>query len=763
MPFAPTTKALLDTLPASGQVLAPGARFTVASGGSPTDLSAGGRALESRCGGRWADLSIVWPASVEPLLDALRHPRPFALDLRLLDDAQGHPVHVHCAGHWLAERREHLCQLADISDLQAAHDTTAQRLRLLQSMVDGLPLLVIQFDTDPELRCAFAAGDLLKLLLPRRQDPAGHGASHLFGPRLFEHLREEIRAGLQSGGVRPFIWRTPDTQGRERVLEGTLRSLRDGQGRPSGHLLDALETTAYHETLAALTASETRLRRFVTASSDAIVVHVDQRIVDANPAACRLLSTSAEALQQRNFLDLIAEEDRAAYLAPAHAQAHEARQCSLVDRHGTRIAVELTGRAVQRQGRRMQMAIARDVRDRREAQARIHELIDHLSAQKDRAEAADRAKSLFLSAASHDLRQPVHAIGLFLTTLEALVQRPHLPLDTLDAVTQRMGASLDALGRLLNALLDVSRLDANAVLVHPVPVSLNTLFDEMAADLGDSARSKGLWLDVARTSAWVHSDPVVLRRMLDNLVANAIRYTPRGRVLVGARRRGAFVEIQVWDSGIGIPADQLDAIFGEFYQVSPASAPDHGLRGLGLGLSIVKRSAKLLDARLNVRSTPGRGSMFSVTLARCDPPPLAPVAPQAAADADAGPRGPRAPRHVLVIDDDAMVLQAMQQLLRAWGHQVWCAADPDQAVVLAIEHADQIDLVLSDYHLNQQITAPECIDTIRACLSRPVPVHIFTADTSVPVLQEIRALGFPLLHKPVRHDALQQILDQGWP
>ncbi|MBN9370922.1 MULTISPECIES: ATP-binding protein [unclassified Hydrogenophaga] len=736
----------------------PGARFTVPFGGTPTALSAASRALEARLPGHWSDWSIVAPAARAALLAALRQTRPFALSLRLLDDAHGQPVHVRCQGHWQAARLSHLCQLADISDLQAAHDTTGHALLQLQEMVDSLPLLVIQLDTSPELRCAFAAGSLLRLLVPYQQNPVGQAALGLFGPALFAHLRQEIQAIQPAGGARPFIWRAHDDQGQLRVLEGTLRTLIDSQGRPSGHLLDSLETTAYHATMAALTASEERLRRFVIASSDAIVVHMDERIVDANPAACRLLSTTAEALRERRFLDLIATEDQAACLAHADAASHEAQECHLVDRHGTRIAVELIGRTVQRKGQRMRMAIVRDVRDRREAQARIHELINHLSAQRDRAEAADRAKSLFLSAASHDLRQPIHALGLFLTSLETLVQSRYLPLPALEQVTRRMGASLDALGRLLNSLLDVSRLDANAVVVHPIAVPLAPLFGELAADLGDAASSKGLRLDVVPTRAWVFTDPVVLRRIVDNLVSNAIRYTRQGRVLVGARPRGACVELQVWDSGIGIAADQLDAIFGEFYQVSPASASDSGLRGLGLGLSIVKRSAKLLDARLNVRSAPGRGSMFSITVPR-GTPAAAPLAPPPSPAAKR--RASSAPRRVLVIDDDAMVLQAMQQLLQAWGHQVWCAADQDQAVMLAITHAEEIDLVLSDYHLGGQVDAAQFIGTVRACLVRPVPVHVFTADTSVPVAQNIRALGLSLLHKPVQHDLLRQVLEQG--
>ena len=270
---------------------------------------------------------------------------------------------------------------------------------MLQEMVDGLPMLVIQLETGPDLRCAFAGGALLELVTPHSQNPVGRDAPGLLGPELFAQLQARLR-DCPPGQTVPLTWRVRDPQDETRVLEGNLRSLVDAEGQPSGHLLDALETTAYHATMSQLQASEERLRRFATASSDGIIVHVDQWIIDANPAACHLLGTPAEALRQRRFEDLIAPEDRASYQALADRESHEAHECELIDGRGARLAVELIGRTVQRQGKRMRMAIVRDLRDRREAQARIRELIVHLSAQKDRAETADRAKSLFLSAAS---------------------------------------------------------------------------------------------------------------------------------------------------------------------------------------------------------------------------------------------------------------------------------------------------------------------------------------------------------------------------
>src|SRR5690606_7798936 len=269
-------------------------------------------------------------------------------------------------------------------------------------------------------------------------------------------------------------------------------------------------------------------------------------------------------------------------------------------------------------------------------------------------------------------------------------------------ICRRMQSSLDGLGQLLNMLLDVSRLDANAVQVQIGPCALTPLFQELQQEFVELASAKGLRLHVQPCSAWVGTDATVLRRILSNLMANAVRYTHRGRVLLGARRRGTRLEIQVCDSGIGIVPEHLEAIFEEFYQIGQSRARRDESHGLGLGLSIVKRSASLIGAELHVRSTPGRGSIFSVSVPCCEAPPASAAAQPAQPDAPTH-AGSTGQRNVLVIDDDEQVLAGMQQLLQIWGHRVWCAASADEAAVLAIEHAADIDLLLSDYRLGGNI------------------------------------------------------------
>src|SRR5690606_15798072 len=275
-------------------------------------------------------------------------------------------------------------------------------------------------------------------------------------------------------------------------------------------------------------------------------------------------------------------------------------------------------------------------------------------------------------------------------------------------ICRRMQSSLDGLGQLLNMLLDVSRLDANALQVQIGPCALTPLFQELQQEFVELASEKGLRLHVQRCSAWVGTDATVLRRILSNLMANAVRYTHRGRVLLGARRRGTRLEIQVCDSGIGIVPEHLEAIFEEFYQIGQSRARRDESHGLGLGLSIVKRSASLIGAELHVRSTPGRGSIFSVSVPCCAAPPAS-VLPDPEPVASSAGTGQR---NVLVIDDDEQVLAGMQQLLQIWGHRVWCAASADEAAVLAIEHAADIDLLLSDYRLGGNITAVQAIAAV---------------------------------------------------
>jgi PAS domain S-box-containing protein len=614
-------------------------------------------------------------------------------------------------------------------------------------------MMVAYFGPGPGGRCLFANRQFADVLgldeksiqnLPARLVVGKAMRREVFKnarPLFQQRLTVVFQCGAAIGGV-----------GKQ--LEVTMVPDIGADGQVQGVHVVMTDVTDAHQAEGALRESQDRLSKFMEASTEGVLFHRDGVITDANPAACRLYGADLASLLGKSILDFVTPAHLGAALRTIALPADSLLESEIVTSQGEHIPVEVIGRSMLRHGERLRMVVVRDIRDRRQAQGRIQELIMGLRTEKDRAEAADRAKSVFLAAASHDLRQPIHALGLFLTALRSMAQAPSVPPGELGLICTRMQASLDGLGQLLNMLLDVSRLDANAVEVTRNPTSLARLFAELDQAFHPLAQEKGLQLRVVSSPLWVDTDLTVLRRILANLLSNAVRYTHRGRVLLGCRPRGQEVEIQVWDQGIGIADEQREAIFEAFYQIGPSTALNHESHGMGLGLSIVKRSAQLLQAPLQVRSQPGRGSVFSIRVPRCAAPSLPAPSSQAPAYArTAHSRG------VLVIDDDAQVLNAMHSVLSVWGHRVFCAASPDEAVLMAIEHGQEIDVLISDYRLGGMVTAVDAIAAVHACLPREVPTYILTGDTSPQRIQEASVLGFPLIHKPVDAHTLRALLD----
>ncbi|MFY9458188.1 hybrid sensor histidine kinase/response regulator [uncultured Aquabacterium sp.] len=370
--------------------------------------------------------------------------------------------------------------------------------------------------------------------------------------------------------------------------------------------------------------------------------------------------------------------------------------------------------------------------------------------------AANAAKSHFLASASHDLRQPVAAIGLITDLLQSRVTDP-----ALRSLTDRLTRAVNSMESLLKGLLDLSRLDSGTVDVQRRRVKLQPLLEAVTNHEMESARHKGLWLRIRPTDATVWTDPVLLEQILRNLVGNAIRHTTQGGVLVGMRRRGNTWVLQVWDSGPGIePADQ-QRIFEAFVQLSnPARERS---QGLGLGLAIVQRAATLLDHAVGVRSVVGRGSVFSVTM------PAATLAPGVGHGTDtaasgstlqAGPTGastalPAIPaRRVLVIEDDRGLRDTLVSLLQSWGVAEVHAGDSLASVKTL--PAGHWDLVVSDHRLGDG-TGREVIAHLRAAQPR-LPALILTGDTSPEQLAELARSGLPVLHKPFRSEKMRAMI-----
>ncbi len=378
-------------------------------------------------------------------------------------------------------------------------------------------------------------------------------------------------------------------------------------------------------------------------------------------------------------------------------------------------------------------------------------LIQQLQQEKDRAESANQAKTHFLAAASHDLRQPVHALGLFAGTLHLLAQQAQPSREMLATIASRIQASLHNMGNLLNSLLDVSRLESGTVKVRLEPCPAQKLFDALENEFGATARNKGLSLRIVPSCLWVEADSMLLSRILSNILANAIRYTPSGGIVVGCRRRGSRVAFQVWDTGIGMDEQQLPHIFREFYQIENVARQQE--QGLGLGLSIVKRSAALMHAAISVESMPGKGTVFSVELPRADTIQATVVRMQEGTN--------RAARTlaILLMDDQQAVLDATSALMTAWGHTVITARNIAEAVAAVERSGQRINLILADYRLEEHATGTDAIHAVNARLPQPAPAVIITGDTSPERIQEAAASGFTILHKPLSPEMLLQVIE----
>ncbi|HSQ71521.1 MAG TPA: hybrid sensor histidine kinase/response regulator, partial [Rubrivivax sp.] len=369
------------------------------------------------------------------------------------------------------------------------------------------------------------------------------------------------------------------------------------------------------------------------------------------------------------------------------------------------------------------------------------------------AEAASRAKTQFFAAASHDLRQPLHAMGLFAEALRQRVRDPEVA-----SLVNSINESVDALEGLFGELLDITRIDTGGVEVNPAPVRLRELFGRLRLHFEPIAFEKGLQLSFRGGERVAQADPVLLERILRNLVSNAIRYTDDGGVLVSARLHQGKLRMQVWDSGIGIGAASLPRIFDEFYQAqSNRPLQPHHRKGLGLGLAIVKRLAELMGPEVTVRSRVGHGTVFSFEL------PLG----KAPRSWDAPPSMARAPlgltlqgRRFLVLEDDATVREGLEVLLQAWGATVEAFETVDDvAAALASPAAQPPDLLLVDYRLPQGTTGVDALRLLRARWpGRALPAIVITGSSLGGHEDEALTHDFHLLIKPVLPNKLRAMI-----
>jgi len=370
------------------------------------------------------------------------------------------------------------------------------------------------------------------------------------------------------------------------------------------------------------------------------------------------------------------------------------------------------------------------------------------------AELANRAKTQFFAAASHDLRQPLHALGLF---AEALRQKSRDD-ETMHLINS-INSSVDALDGLFSELLDITKIDTGGVEARPVDFQLEDVFRKLRLHFEPNAFEKGLALRFRGGHRHAHADPLLVERILRNLTSNAIRYTDDGTVLVSARQRGPKLLLQVWDSGPGIREADRERVFDEFVQVhDTAPAPGlHQRKGLGLGLAIVRRLARLMGAPLRMQSTPGRGTVFTLELPLGKAPPAVQAQPRSSA-----PLGVTLDRRLVVmIEDDPAVKSGLEVLLKSWGASV-ISFDTLQACRAWAEAAEPTmlkpDLIIADYRLESGHTGVEAIRALRGMLDQPIPAIVVTGSVLSNHEREAHDEDFHLLVKPVVPNKLRAMI-----
>ncbi|MDD5333967.1 MAG: ATP-binding protein [Rhodoferax sp.] len=496
----------------------------------------------------------------------------------------------------------------------------------------------------------------------------------------------------------------------------------------------------------ALKDSEQRYRTLVEWTPEPLVVHRDRKILYVNPAAVTLFGAgSAQDLVGGSIVERIAPDCLTEALAREQyfiehgfVPRGEQKFCKM---DKTTIDVEVQSSSISYDGAPAVHLAVRDITQRKAIEA-------VLEAARLRAENSSQAKSRFLASASHDLRQPAHALGLFVARLAELpndAQTRHL-VDCMDA-------SVRAMQDMLDGFFDISRLESEQTQIKKVGFPIQAVFGQLGNGFASAASDKGLRLRFRPSTAWVESDPGLLHRILLNLVSNAVRYTRQGSVLVACRPTsdGTRLRIEVRDSGVGIAAQHHENIFQEFFQIDNLQRDRS--KGLGVGLSIVDRACRLLDHPLVMHSAPGCGTRFTLTV------PMAP--------AQAGRKHEQTTEVatsvefdglcVLLIEDDALGRVGLASLLESWGCTV-LAAEGAQAGCKLYRPDQSPDIIISDFRLGGGVNGIEAVDMLSAAAGRRIAACLVSGDTDASVRQKAQAAGLTLLQKPVRPAKLRSLV-----
>ncbi len=606
-----------------------------------------------------------------------------------------------------------------------------------------------------EVRSVLAGGEDLLLIsfVEEAEAPAGEAApSAADEPRvaLLERELEDTRAELQ-GAIRSL---EASNEEQKAINEEALSVNEEAQSTNEELLTSKEELQSLNEELAALNAQlqETLERQRATSddlrnvlySTDVATLFLDRQL------NIRFFTPATSAV----FHFITSDIGRP--LADLHALAADATllaDAAIVLHTSTPIEHEVEGENGAWFLRRILPYRAHDgategvvitfvdITERRRAAAEVQDA-------RRRADLANAAKSRFLAAASHDLRQPLQSLSLLQTLLGKAVQG-----ERAENLVARMEQTLGAMSGMLNTLLDINQIEAGVVHPERTGFVIGDLLARLSAEFAYHAAAKGLLLRTVPCALQVRSDPRLLEQMLRNLISNALKYTARGKVLMGCRRRGSELSIEIWDSGAGIEEAHFQSIFEEYYQVDNP-ARESG-RGLGLGLSIVRRLSTLLDHPVRVRSCVGRGSVFAVDVPRVSDEPQ-PPRPNIAPSPPLGP--PARTGSILVVEDDTDLRDLLELALHSEGYRVATAPDGVTALRGVIEGAAFPDLVLADFNLPNGLNGPEFAARFRTRLARQIPVIILSGDVATATMRDIALDDCVQLSKPVKLDALAETI-----
>jgi len=489
-----------------------------------------------------------------------------------------------------------------------------------------------------------------------------------------------------------------------------------------------------------------QFQAFMDAMPDPILTASDGgRIRSINTAMQHLFGYSAHELIGQTLEVLVPEDRRTKHQDLHRAYLNDPRPRPMgggLDIHGATkdgriVPLEIALTPIRTAAGLIVTALVRDISERR----RVEQVLT--DARMD-AQRANRAKSRFLRAASHDLRQPLQVVRLLHGTLAAQIVDPGAK-----SVLERLESTVDAMSEVMNAFLDVTQIESGTITPSVQEFPIARLLGRLRDAFVPLAAAKGLNLRVVPCGATIRSDPRLLERIVGNLLSNAVRYTDRGRILLGCRRAGDALRLEVWDTGRGIPAEHVKEIFEEFYQVDPS--PTGPAANLGIGLYIVNQLAQLLGHKVAVRSTHGAGTVFSITV----PLERSGTEDRRAPSADARTQGDPGRPTVLVIEDDEAQRESMRLLLEVHGYAVAVASSLRDALALADDpHGCGPGAIVADFNLGGAANGVEVVRRVAARLGRSIPAVVVTGDVSDQAARTVRQAGFQLLYKPVRPAAL---------